>query len=244
MAGQKPLTISGRVSAVLTAIPIVVGLASPLSTLCTASPICLTQAPIPIGKPYISAAPRHSPSFHPHSVNSFHIEVIWLRLSTTMGDDIIIFHDDLTDSDNWAAAGLLAKAAKSANVRVIWIIEPRQVSLSLYMSQEDMKNCVETIMKYFVPPTRAELEEKKPGFRRRHRGKRFGEGMRRLLRGQLDLATVQGCGADKMEEEWVSFEHLIRDALEKKFTYYPYSSGLPSSHHPGQKKTPNCMGIS
>ncbi|KAI1169847.1 hypothetical protein F4777DRAFT_162423 [Nemania sp. FL0916] len=67
-----------------------------------------------------------------------------------MDRNIIIFHDDLTDSDNWAAAKFLQHAAlKSSSTDVIWIVEPRQVSLGLSMTESEKSACADLIKKYF-----------------------------------------------------------------------------------------------
>ncbi|KAG4275185.1 hypothetical protein FPRO04_14431, partial [Fusarium proliferatum] len=44
-----------------------------------------------------------------------------------LGEDLVIYYNDSIDSDNFAAAMALLKATQwKPNVRVIWILEPRQ----------------------------------------------------------------------------------------------------------------------
>ncbi|KAI0183110.1 hypothetical protein EV127DRAFT_447902 [Xylaria flabelliformis] len=67
-----------------------------------------------------------------------------------MGKDIIIYHNDLTDSDNWAAARFVQHAAlKSSSIDVIWIVEPRQVSLGLSMTEEQINECRNLLETHF-----------------------------------------------------------------------------------------------
>ncbi|KAI0098190.1 hypothetical protein GGR51DRAFT_538526 [Nemania sp. FL0031] len=67
-----------------------------------------------------------------------------------MEKDIIVYHDDLTDSDNWATARFLQHAAlKSPSIEVIWIVEPRQVSLGLSMTEEQIQACRNLLESYF-----------------------------------------------------------------------------------------------
>ncbi|KAI1110050.1 hypothetical protein F5Y14DRAFT_455441 [Nemania sp. NC0429] len=67
-----------------------------------------------------------------------------------MGKDIVLYHNDLTDSDNWAATSFLASAAfKNRDIDVIWIVEPRQVSLGLSMSEEQISACIRLLEVHF-----------------------------------------------------------------------------------------------
>ncbi|KAI1744680.1 hypothetical protein F4680DRAFT_233395 [Xylaria scruposa] len=67
-----------------------------------------------------------------------------------MGKDIIIYHNDLTDSDNWAAARFVQHAAlKNPSIEVIWIVEPRQVSLGLSMTEMQISACRHLLKTYF-----------------------------------------------------------------------------------------------
>jgi hypothetical protein len=67
-----------------------------------------------------------------------------------MGDDIFIFYDDLIDSDNWATALFILRAAlKNPSIRVIWIVEPRQVAFGLSMTGAQIAGCQELLKKYF-----------------------------------------------------------------------------------------------
>ncbi|KAI0545600.1 hypothetical protein F4679DRAFT_560570 [Xylaria curta] len=67
-----------------------------------------------------------------------------------MGKDIIIYHNDLTDSDNWAAARFVQHAAlKSPSIEVIWIVEPRQVSLGLSMTEKQISACRHLLKTHF-----------------------------------------------------------------------------------------------
>lgn len=67
-----------------------------------------------------------------------------------MTENTIVFYDDLTDSDNWAAAIFLQRAAlKSSFTNIIWIVEPRQVSLGLSMTGDQINECKDLLKRYF-----------------------------------------------------------------------------------------------
>jgi hypothetical protein len=64
--------------------------------------------------------------------------------------NIILFSNDLIDSDNWAAAWAVAVAAMGdASTEVIWIVEPRKVALGLSMTSAQLGKCLELVSKYF-----------------------------------------------------------------------------------------------
>ncbi|EXM12446.1 hypothetical protein FoTM2_013628 [Fusarium oxysporum f. sp. vasinfectum] len=67
-----------------------------------------------------------------------------------MGDDLVIYYNDSIDSDNLAAAMALFKATcwKPA-VRVLWILEPRQVCFGLSMTMDQITRCKELIKQHF-----------------------------------------------------------------------------------------------
>ena len=65
-------------------------------------------------------------------------------------NSLVIFYDDLTDSDNWAAAKFLLQACqKSRSRRIVFIIEPRQISLGLSMTPAQIEGCKKLIAKHF-----------------------------------------------------------------------------------------------
>src|SRR5690242_9418098 len=64
---------------------------------------------------------------------------------------LVVFSNDLTDSDNWAAARYLLQACrKSGTRRIIWIIEPRQISLGLSMTAAQIDGCKKLIAEHFA----------------------------------------------------------------------------------------------
>lgn len=66
--------------------------------------------------------------------------------SDQMSKDIVIYYNDSIDSDNTAGALALAMAlVHRPDTRVLWILEPRQVSLGLSMSKEEIARCLELI---------------------------------------------------------------------------------------------------
>ncbi|KAH7323143.1 hypothetical protein B0I35DRAFT_427188 [Stachybotrys elegans] len=66
-------------------------------------------------------------------------------------DNLVIFYNDFIDSDNLAAALALARATnKRAATRVVWILEPRQVSLGLDMTPDQIARCKALLQKYFA----------------------------------------------------------------------------------------------
>jgi len=71
-----------------------------------------------------------------------------------MGKVVVVFYNDLTDSDNWLAARALLEAARNGGrngheIEIIWIIEPRVISLGRAMTQEQQNACQALIKKYF-----------------------------------------------------------------------------------------------
>jgi hypothetical protein len=67
-----------------------------------------------------------------------------------MGERIIILYNDSIDSDNWAAQRAVIRAtSRESNTRIIWIFEPRQVSLGLNKSAEQQSRCLKLIIKHF-----------------------------------------------------------------------------------------------
>lgn len=69
--------------------------------------------------------------------------------SGVMNEDVVIYYNDSIDSDNTAGALALALAlVHRPNTRVLWILEPRQVSLGLSMSKEETARCLELIKEH------------------------------------------------------------------------------------------------
>ncbi|EMT62439.1 hypothetical protein ACKRZS_005299 [Fusarium odoratissimum] len=67
-----------------------------------------------------------------------------------MGDDLVIYYNDSIDSDNLAAAMALFKATYwKPTVRVLWILEPRQVCFGLSMTMDQITRCKELIKQHF-----------------------------------------------------------------------------------------------
>ncbi|KAG5753508.1 hypothetical protein H9Q70_003851 [Fusarium xylarioides] len=67
-----------------------------------------------------------------------------------LGEDLVIYYNDSIDSDNLAAAMALYKATHwKPNVRVIWILEPRQVCFGLSMTMDQITRCKELIKQHF-----------------------------------------------------------------------------------------------
>ncbi|KAG7001854.1 hypothetical protein FocnCong_v011506 [Fusarium oxysporum f. sp. conglutinans] len=67
-----------------------------------------------------------------------------------MGDDLVIYYNDSIDSDNLAAAMALFKATCwKPTVRMIWILEPRQVCFGLSMTMDQITRCKELIKQHF-----------------------------------------------------------------------------------------------
>lgn len=59
-----------------------------------------------------------------------------------MDEHVIIYYNDLIDSDNWVTAKFLQDAAQSLpSTRVIWIIEPRRVSLGRPVTAGTLGEC-------------------------------------------------------------------------------------------------------
>lgn len=75
-------------------------------------------------------------------------------VSTPPSEDIVIFYNDSIDSDNTASAlALVQSLSCRPNTRVLWILEPRQVSLGLSMSKDETARCLE-LLKNHLSPTR------------------------------------------------------------------------------------------
>ncbi|KAH7160678.1 hypothetical protein EDB81DRAFT_323034 [Dactylonectria macrodidyma] len=67
-----------------------------------------------------------------------------------MSSNVFIYYNDSIDSDNAAAALALMRAtAGKPDTRVIWILEPRQVSFGLTMSGEQRVQCLKLIERHF-----------------------------------------------------------------------------------------------
>ncbi|KAF5979018.1 hypothetical protein FCOIX_5563 [Fusarium coicis] len=67
-----------------------------------------------------------------------------------MEENLVIYYNDLTDSDNLAAAMALFKATNQRpGTRFLWILEPRQVCFGLSMAMADMDRCKALIAQYF-----------------------------------------------------------------------------------------------
>ncbi|KAG7424351.1 hypothetical protein Forpi1262_v014518 [Fusarium oxysporum f. sp. raphani] len=67
-----------------------------------------------------------------------------------MDEDLIIYYNDDIDSDNLAAAMALFKATHwKPTVRVLWILEPRQVCFGLSMTMDQITRCKELIKQHF-----------------------------------------------------------------------------------------------
>lgn len=85
----------------------------------------------------------------------FHLSRIEAEVSLsanlfTMGDDLVIYYNDSIDSDNLAAAMALFKATYwKPTVRVLWILEPRQVCFGLSMTMDQITRCKELIKQHF-----------------------------------------------------------------------------------------------
>ncbi|RSL45864.1 hypothetical protein CEP54_014101 [Fusarium duplospermum] len=62
-------------------------------------------------------------------------------------ETLVIFNNDLPDSDNWAAALVQALNASRTNTRVVFILESRQVSLASYMTAKDQRALLKVIQK-------------------------------------------------------------------------------------------------
>lgn len=67
------------------------------------------------------------------------------------GRDLIIFYNDLVDSDNTTAALALLRhrERRRPDAQIVWIIEPRQVALGLGMTRQEVADCMELIQKHF-----------------------------------------------------------------------------------------------
>ncbi len=64
--------------------------------------------------------------------------------------NLILFNNDLIDSDNWAAAWAIAVAARDdPSTEVAWIVESRKVALGLSMTGGQVGKCLQLIKKYF-----------------------------------------------------------------------------------------------
>ncbi|KAJ0136969.1 Uncharacterized protein HZ326_20045 [Fusarium oxysporum f. sp. albedinis] len=68
-----------------------------------------------------------------------------------MGDDLVIYYNDSIDSDNLAAAMALFKATCwKPTVRVLWILEPRQVCFGLSMTMDQMQGIDKTAFPIYL----------------------------------------------------------------------------------------------
>lgn len=140
-----------------------------------------------------------------------------------MDKDIIIYHNDLTDSDNWATARFLQRATlENPSIDVIWIVEPRPVSLGLYMTKKQIDACRELLELYF------------PSY----------EDSYKLLRGgflqQSDLDKIEGL--TKQHRDLVIIP--LRLSCYQMLTDLLYSLSSPSSLQMARRKMPYYMGIS
>ncbi|RSL82765.1 hypothetical protein CDV31_016905 [Fusarium ambrosium] len=66
---------------------------------------------------------------------------------TTESQPLVIFNNDLPDSDNWAAALVQAREARKTNTHVVFILEARQVSLVSYLSSKERDALLKAIQK-------------------------------------------------------------------------------------------------
>lgn len=105
-------------------------------------------------------------------------------------EDVFIFYNDSVDSDNAASALALAKVPLSPNTKVIWILEPRQVSFGLSMSKDDTERCLQLIESH--PSYKSE----KP--------------LRILLGGLLDEKDAVGVQSDTSDCDLGSFRFRLR----------------------------------
>lgn len=65
--------------------------------------------------------------------------------------DLFIYYNDTIDSDNWAAALALMRAmGESANSRIVWILEPRQVLFCPTIASHQQARCQELITRHFA----------------------------------------------------------------------------------------------
>lgn len=109
-------------------------------------------------------------------------------------DRLVIFYDDLTDSDNWIAARFVHKWASTNGWRVIWIVEPRQVSFGLDMTEEQKSKCQKLIQKHFPD-----------------KGNR--NAFKVLLAGLIDDQDLAKVKLDEADRELVSLHQPLRDKL-------------------------------
>lgn len=73
--------------------------------------------------------------------------------SSAMYQNVVIYYNDSVDSDNLAAAMALMRAMETRpNTRLLWIVEPRQVSFGLSPTKEQQDECEKVVKKHF--PTR------------------------------------------------------------------------------------------
>jgi hypothetical protein len=90
-----------------------------------------------------------------------------------MADEILVYDNDSTDSDNWATAVTLQRIVpRNPSVELIWIYEPRHANFECFMTPEQTSACLELIRTYF--------SSRNP--------------MKTLLRGDLQLSDL-----DKLE---------------------------------------------
>jgi hypothetical protein len=68
-----------------------------------------------------------------------------------MDQTVVIYFNDSVDSDNLAAAMALMRAMETRpNTRLLWIVEPRQVSFGLISTKEQQDQCQELIKQHFT----------------------------------------------------------------------------------------------
>lgn len=140
-----------------------------------------------------------------------------------MGKDIIIYHNDLTDSDNWASAWFLQHAAlKNPSIEVIWIVDPRQASLGLSMSEEEIDGCRKLLETHF-PSYKDSYKPLRGGFIQKN-----------------DLDKIKGLTEHDRHLVIIPSRPFYHQTLTDLFN----SLSLPSSPHMAQRKMPNYMGVS
>jgi len=68
------------------------------------------------------------------------------------GKHLLIYYNDLSDSDNWAVARfLLDAAARDPSVEVVWIVEPRQVALGYPPVDQTARNGIVEVLTRCFP---------------------------------------------------------------------------------------------
>ncbi|KFG84829.1 hypothetical protein MANI_029817 [Metarhizium anisopliae] len=67
-----------------------------------------------------------------------------------MYQNVVIYYNDSVDSDNLAAAMALMRAMETRpNTRLLWIVEPRQVSFGLSPTKDQQDECEKVVKKHF-----------------------------------------------------------------------------------------------